>query len=305
MAWNTSALERFRGRTAVVTGANSGIGLHTAAALAAAGANVTMACRNLAKANSAAEVIRRAHPGAKLEVSELDLASLASVAKFSSAWHGPLDLLVNNAGVMWPQTWMATQDGFELQFGTNHLGHFALTGGLLPALLAADEPRVVTVSSIAHNSGGRDLLNGNPNDERYRRQHAYGNSKLANLLFAIELQRRSNEHGANLTSMAAHPGLSDTNLALSEQGLGRWKVLRLPTSVFMKVFAQSAEAGAQPTLFAAAEGDAGRYYGPIHAAEVFGPPGPARIRGLALDEQLASSLWDVSEAWTGVTFDWL
>lgn len=305
MTWNTAALDRFRGKSAVVTGANSGIGLETADALAAHGARVTLACRNLDKAKAAADLIRSRRPDARLELVQLDLASLASVARFASDWDGPLDLLVNNAGVMWPQSWTPTEDGFELQFGTNHLGHFALTGRLLPALLAAAEPRVVTVSSIAHNTAGRDVVEGNPQERRYRRQYAYGNSKLANLLFALELQRRSNDHtGGRLVSMAAHPGFSGTNLALSEEGLGRWKVLRPVTSIFLKVFAQSPQAGAQPTLYAAALGDAGGYYGPQHAAEVFGPPGPARLSGLAKDTELAARLWTVSESLTGVPFAW-
>src|SRR5665647_3232271 len=206
MTWTPNDLPDLTGTTAVVTGANSGIGLETARTLAAHGASVTLACRNVAKGEHAAELIRSGRrgvegrsgvdrrsggvPAVDVRVAELDLSSLASVRRFAEAWQGPLNLLVNSAGVMAPRKWVATTDGFELQFGTNHLGHFALTGLLLTALKAGSLPRVVTVASIAHHRGSADLLDGNP-AQTYQPERAYGNSKLANLLFGAELQRRA------------------------------------------------------------------------------------------------------------------
>ena len=185
MSWKPADLPDLTGRTAVVTGANSGIGAPTARELAAHGATVVLACRNVESGRAVAQAL-----AGSPRVVHLDLASLASVRAFAEAWEGPLDLLVNNAGVMTPPRYRETEDGFELQFGTNHLGHFALTARLLPALLDAPAPRVVTVSSIAHHRGDEGVLQGNP-EASYRPQRAYGNSKLANLLFARELQRRA------------------------------------------------------------------------------------------------------------------
>lgn len=304
MSWDHSALDRFAGKTVIVTGANSGIGQRTAELLAAHGAKVTMACRNLDKAEQAATAIRVHHPEADLDIRHIDLSSLDSVEQFASEWTGPIDLLVNNAGVMWPQSWTPTADGFELQFGTNHLGHFALTGRLLPSLLEAPEPRVVTVSSLAHNTGGRDVIAGNPHVGHFRRQKTYGNSKLANLMFAIELQRLAVKHGTALTSVAAHPGFSATNLVTSDEGLGSIRILRPVLGLGVKIFAQSSDAGAEPTLYAAALGEAGGYYGPGYPGEVIGPPAVARVRGLAKDPLLAARLWEASEDWTGVRFAW-
>ena len=192
------------GTRAVVTGANSGIGFHTAKALADRGAEVVLACRNTDSGREAASKLP-----SKPKVEELDLASQESIKDFVSRFEGPLDLLVNNAGVMTPPKYRETEEGHELQFGTNHLGHFALTGLLLPALLAAPSSRVVTVASIAHHRGDESVLEGNP-ETSYSPQKTYGNSKLANLLFARELQRRATEAGVALTSTAAHPGVSAT-----------------------------------------------------------------------------------------------
>jgi NAD(P)-dependent dehydrogenase (short-subunit alcohol dehydrogenase family) len=215
--WSPADMPSLLGSTAVVPGGNSGIGYHTALELARHGATVTLAVRTPEKGEAAAVRIRESAAEARVQVARLDLSSLDSVREFAEAWQGPLGLLVNNAGLMSPPRHQQTQDGFELQFGTNHLGHFALTGRLLPALLAAPSPRVVTVSSIAHRNGGPALLDGNP-AERYSPSTTYGNSKLANLLFAFELQRRASRAGAALTSTAAHPGVSATNLFASEQG---------------------------------------------------------------------------------------
>ena len=197
------------GTTAVVTGANSGIGWNTALELARHGAEVTMAVRNTDKGDAAAAALRESWPQAHVRVARLDLGSLTSVREFAESWAGPLGLLVNNAGLMMPRTRQQTQDGFELQLGTNHLGHFALTGLLLPALLAAPSPRVVTVSSVARHWATPDILSASQ-AAPYNARATYGASKLANLLFTSELQRRADRHGGLLTSTAAHPGSSAT-----------------------------------------------------------------------------------------------
>ena len=291
------------GTTAVVTGANSGIGWHTALELARHGATVTLAVRTPAKGEAAAARIREAAPGSDVRVAELDLGSLASVRAFADRWDGPLGLLVNNAGLMAPPRYRETSDGFELQLGTNHLGHFALTGRLLPALLAAPAPRVVTVSSIAHHQGSAAVLDGNPR-EGYRPSESYGNSKLANLLFALELQRRATLAGAPLTSTAAHPGVSSTNLVTSEQGLGSIPGVKIVAPLFLRLVFQSPKAGAEPTLYAATRAEPGSYTGPQGLRESRGHVGPARLSSEARDEVLARKLWDLSEDWTGVRYAW-
>ena len=301
--WTPDEMRSLTGTTAVVTGANSGIGWHTALELARHAASVTLAVRTPAKGEAAAARIRHQVPGADVHVRELDLGSLDSVRAFAEAWQGPLGLLVNNAGLMSPPRYQQTRDGFELQFGTNHLGHFALTGRLLPALLAAPAPRVVTVSSIAHHQGQADVLDGNP-AERYSPSATYGNSKLANLLFALELQRRASLAGAPLTSTAAHPGVSHTGLVTSEQGMGSIPGVKQLAPLVLRVVLQSARAGAEPTLYAATEADPGSYTGPQGLRETRGRVGPARLSRLAQDELLAGKLWAASEDLTGVRYDW-
>ena len=313
MTWTSNDLPDLTGTTAVVTGANSGIGLETAKSLAAHGASVTLACRNVSKGEQAAELIRGGRggvdgrrggvPGVDVRVAELDLSSLASVRRFADAWQGPLNLLVNNAGVMAPRKWVATADGFELQFGTNHLGHFVLTGLLLTALKAGSTSRVVTVASIAHHRGRADLLDGNP-AQSYQPERAYGNSKLANLLFGAELQRRAAAHGWAMTSTMAHPGVSATGLATSPQGMGANPVVRLAAPWVMRVIFQSAAAGANPSLYAASAATPGSYTGPTWLREIRGPVGPARLSALAKDPELAAQLWQVSEDLTGVEYRW-
>jgi NAD(P)-dependent dehydrogenase (short-subunit alcohol dehydrogenase family) len=299
-------------KVAVVTGANSGIGFETARALVRHGAAVTLACRSLPAAERAAERIRSSHNGVdirgvdrvdRVRVAELDLSSLSSVRRFADAWEGPLDLLVNNAGVMSPRTWQGTLDGFELQFGTNHLGHFALTGRLLSALQAGASPRVVTVSSLAHHGGLADVLRGNP-PQGYRPEQAYGNSKLANMLFGAELQRRAAAHGSALTSTMAHPGISATGLVTDRQGMGANPLVRVAVPWVMRVVLQSAAAGAKPILYAAAAAEPGSYTGPSRLRESRGPAGPARLSTLAQDPALASWLWQLSQDLTGVEFRW-
>jgi len=300
--WTPASIPDLSGRTAVVTGSNGGIGFHTALELARHGAAVTLACRNLDSAAEAARRIRE-ETGSEPSTARLDLSSLASVQEFAEAWQGPLDLVVNNAGVMTPPRYRETQDGFELQWGTNHLGHFALVGRLLPALLEAPAARVVAVSSVAHHAGADDLLDGNPK-ERYSPQRAYGNSKLANILFADELQRQAAEHGASLTAAAAHPGVSHTNLVTSPDGLGAIPGVKYVAPLFLKVLLQSAAKGAWGPLYAATAAEPGSYTGPQRVREQRGPVGPARRQRLARDPELAKRLWALSEEKTGVSYRW-
>jgi NAD(P)-dependent dehydrogenase (short-subunit alcohol dehydrogenase family) len=285
------------GTVAIVTGANSGVGFHAAKQLAAHGARVVLACRNVDAAEEAASRIT-----GETHVEELDLASQDSVRAFGARWQGPLDLLVNNAGVMRPPSYRETVDGHELMFGTNHLGHFALTGRLLPALQAAPRPRVVTVASIAHHGGDDRVLAANPR-EGYRPEPYYGNSKLANLLFFRELHRRTTESGSTLVSTAAHPGVSATNLVGSPDGMGaNWLMRHVVGPYVLPLIFQSAAAGADPTLYAATLAEPGTYTGPQRFGESRGPIGPARLSSHAVDDELARKLWTLSEEKTGVTF---
>ena len=294
MSWKPTDLPDLTGRTAVVTGANSGIGLHTARELAAHGASVVLACRNVdAGAEAAAQMT------GTTRVERLDLSSLASVADFAARWEGPLDLLVNNAGVMRPPHYRETGDGNELQFGTNHLGHFALTGRLLPALLAAAAARVVTVSSIAAHAGTESVVEGNP-EAAYDPIPTYGNTKLANLLFAFELHRRS--AGTTLTSVAAHPGVAATGLVAAPDGMGANPLFRPVGKYLLPLFFASARSAANPSLYAAVAAEPGSYTGPTRFSEWRGPVGPAKAPRLARDEALAARLWDVSVEKTGVAF---
>ncbi len=285
------------GRRAVVTGANNGIGFRTALALAEHGAAVVLACRNTEAAEAAA--VRM--PG-DTRVERLDLASMDSVRSFAEQYDGPLDLLVNNAGVMRPPHYRETRDGFELQFGTNHLGHFALTGLLLPALLAADRPRVVVVASIAHHGGDESVLEGNPATS-YRPEKAYSNSKLANLLFFHELDRRAHEAGSRLVVTAAHPGVSATNLVSSPDGMGANAAIRAVGRYVLPVFFQSPTAGANPSLWAATYAEPGSYVGPQRFGEARGRLGAAKLSQHARNDDLARALWTRSEELTGVGYD--
>jgi NAD(P)-dependent dehydrogenase (short-subunit alcohol dehydrogenase family) len=302
MTWKRDLLPSYAGRTVIVTGGNSGIGLHAATQLARKGAAVTLACRNTAAGEQAVQSIREAG-GDDVRVARLDLASQASVHAFAADWDDPVDLLVNNAGVMTPPRYRQTADGHELQFGTNHLGHFTLTGLLLPYLHKAEAPRVVTVSSLAHFRGRPDVLEANPR-KGYQPEHAYANSKLANILFAFELQRRAAKHGSALVSNAAHPGVAATNLVASEQGLGSIPGIKQLAPFFMPVLFQSARAGADPVLYAAAEAGPASYSGPQKLRESRGPAGPARLSRHARDEALAGKLWALSEQLTDVEYSW-
>ena len=301
MRWTAEQLPDLSGRAAVVTGANSGIGWHVAIELARHGVHVVLACRDVERGKQAADRIRSRVPAADVEVAELNLASMESVRAFGSGWTVPLDLLINNAGVMAPPKRGRTQDGYELQFGTNHLGHFVLTGLLLPALLAGTGPRVVTVASIAHKSGTPAVLGAN-GDEPYLPHRAYANSKLANLLFAVELQRIAAARGLQVSSVAAHPGLAATGLMSDPEGAGATWVGRSVAPTLAKVFAQPASTGARAVLYAATLAAPGSYTGPQRMRETRGELGPARLSACACDESLARHLWLTSEAMTGFPY---
>jgi NAD(P)-dependent dehydrogenase (short-subunit alcohol dehydrogenase family) len=287
--WNLTDMPDLTGRTAVVTGANSGIGRAAARALAGAGAHVVLAVRDTDKGRAAAATM----PG-DTEVRGLDLASLASVREFAAAWDGELDLLINNAGVMVPPL-TRTADGFELQFGTNHLGHFALTNLLLEHIGG----RVVTVSSTGHRMGAIDFDDLNWERKPYRRWRAYGQSKLANLLFTTELQRRLTAAGSGVLATAAHPGYAATNLQFHS---GR-RLQDLGSVVLNRLFGQDEDGGALPTLYAAtADVPGDSFAGPGGFMEQRGAPKLVGRSDAAKDAAVARRLWDVSEELTGVRF---
>jgi NAD(P)-dependent dehydrogenase (short-subunit alcohol dehydrogenase family) len=298
--WTAADIPDQRGRVAVVTGANSGLGLATARELARAGARVVLATRSTQKGEDAASRIASTVPGAELDPAVLDLADLDSVRAFAAAAPARVDLLINNAGVMAAPR-RVTKQGFESQLATNHLGHFALTGLLLGRLLSAPAPRVVTVSSTLHRRGTMnfDDLQG---ERKYSPWGAYGQSKLANLMFCFELQRRATEAGTALLSMAAHPGYAATNLQFAatdrfyEKAIG-W--------IGNRVFAQSADMGALPTLYAATVPDlpGGTFVGPGGRSEQRGYPKVVTAAGKAYDEQAWRRLWDISEELTGVQYE--
>jgi len=299
--WTVNDIPPQTGRLAIVTGATGGLGFETALGLAQAGAEVVLAGRNPEKGRIAVESIMRSLPSAKAAFEMLDLASLMSVRAFAEqmiARGKPLDLLINNAGVMDLPTRGLTEDGFEIQFGTNHLSHFALTGWLLPLLRSARSARVVNVSSLAHRGGEIDFDNLQA-ERSYRSWSAYQQSKLANLLFTFELQRRSDTHGWGLMSNAAHPGYARTDLIANGPGT---KGVRGMLSKILRPLSHSAADGALPTLFAATSVEAERmgYYGPKGFYELKGPVAPAYVAPQARDETSARKLWEVSEKLTGV-----
>jgi NAD(P)-dependent dehydrogenase (short-subunit alcohol dehydrogenase family) len=298
------------GKLAVITGANSGTGKEAARRLAAAGATVVLAVRSPEKGEAAAAEIR-ANLGTRqsepqLEVRRIDLADLASVAAFADGMIAdgrPVDMLLNNAGVMTPPHRHTTADDFELQFGSNHLGHFALTERLLPLLLAAPAPRVTTMSSTASYMGRITFDDLTWQQRRYRPMRAYGQSKLANLLMAFELARIATRRGWNLTSNAAHPGFTRTNLQTSGPMLGRAKPPRFNPIDLPFLPSQEVQTGAEPMLYAATHPDAGSgtYYGPSGPLELVGPTKPARVPRRARDGATARRLWTTSEQLTGTS----
>ena len=296
-AWTFDDIPNQTGRTAIVTGANSGIGLETARMLALRGADVVLACRNPDKGKAALDRILAEKPKGTATLEALDLADLDSVAAFSdrfAATHDKLDLLVNNAGVMMPPL-SRTKQGFELQLGTNHLGHAALTARLAPLVLRTPGARFVIVSSGAHRQGRIDFDDLNWSTRSYSPMPAYAQSKLANLLFALELQRRIAATGSDVRVTAAHPGWTSTDLQRTA-GLFRF---------FNPVFAMKPADGALPTLRAATDPDAGpgSYWGPARFFEMSGPPVRARIDDRAQDEKVAARLWDETEKLIGLRFD--
>jgi NAD(P)-dependent dehydrogenase (short-subunit alcohol dehydrogenase family) len=293
--WTENNIPDQTGRVAIVTGANSGIGWDTARALAQKGATVIMACRSMPKANASAEQIKALKPAGKVVVMPLDLGDLDSVRKFAAEFganYDRLDLLINNAGVMAPPYGKTTQ-GYEQQFGINHLGHFALTGLLLDLLNRTPGARIVTVSSGAHQIGdiNFDDLNW---ERRYPAMRAYGQSKLANLLFTYELQRRLTAGGQQTLAVAAHPGWTATNL---QQHAGAFQLLN-------PILAQTTDMGALPTLYAAIAPDVrgGEYFGPGGLWEMRGYPKKVASNARSQDEALAHRLWKVSEELTQVTY---
>jgi NAD(P)-dependent dehydrogenase (short-subunit alcohol dehydrogenase family) len=293
--WTTEQMPDQSGKIVIVTGANSGIGYEAASALALKGAAVMMACRSLEKGETAAAQIRSQEPKGEITLKQLDLADLSSVRRFAEAFlaeYQQLDILINNAGVM-ATPYRKTADGFEMQFGTNHLGHFLLTGLLIDLLRKTPKSRVVTVSSYAHLLGkiNFDDLN---SEKGYQKWLAYGQSKLANLLFAYELQRRSAKNGKHPISIAVHPGYAATNLQNTSS-------LFSFTNSFM---AQSQEMGALPTLYAATspEMQGGEYIGPDGFLAQRGYPHKARSSGRSYDLETARRLWEVSEELTGIRF---
>jgi NAD(P)-dependent dehydrogenase (short-subunit alcohol dehydrogenase family) len=287
--FSASSIPDMTGKTVIVTGANSGIGRAAATALADHGARVVLAVRNTDKGDAAASQM----PGTT-EVRRLDLASLASVKEFGAGWDGPIDILINNAGIMIPPL-SQTADGFEMQFGTNHLGHFALTNLLLPDITG----RVVTVSSGAHRAGKIDFDDLNWERKSYRAWRAYGQSKLANLLFTAELQRRLIDAGSDVEANAAHPGYAATNLQF-HSGSRFYDVI---SRIGNRVIAQDDKGGALPTLYAAVTDIPGNSYaGPSGFMEGRGAPKLVGRSGAATDMDVARRLWDVSEQLTGVSF---
>jgi NAD(P)-dependent dehydrogenase (short-subunit alcohol dehydrogenase family) len=309
--WSIDDIAPQNGRRVIITGANSGIGYHTAAVLARKGAEVVFACRDEQRGADALARLQRALPDARLQLHRLDLASLASVRTFCElelAHWRPLDILINNAGVMAPRQRLETADGFELQFGTNVLGHFALTALLLPLLdmaadASAERPRVVTIASIAHKTGRLDF-----DDLQSTRQYgpmaAYKQSKLANLMFALELARRLRAARSRVMSVAAHPGVANTNLFRADH----FPVSRMVQSalgVAIDTLFNSDQAGALPTLYAATAAKVvdGGYYGPLGLFETRGNVvGLANVASHARNETDARRLWQACESLTGIAF---
>ena len=306
MKWTREEMPSLEGQTWVVTGANSGLGLETAKALAAKGALVVMACRDPKRAEAAADEVRRVAPNARLELETLDLASLKSIEDFAAKMakaYPVLDGLINNAGIMAiPRR--TTADGFEMQLGTNHLGHYALSMRLLPLLEAAKAPRLISVASTAHKFGTMnfdDLMG----EKSYKPWAAYGQSKLANLLFIYELNRKLAAAGKKTVAAAAHPGYAATNLqGVGSKMDGGSKLEGWFMDLGNAIMAQPAHMGALPTLYAATVSDVkgGEYFGPGGFMEMGGYPRRCDSNAKSKDVESAKKLWEVSEQLTGVRF---
>src|SRR5271169_2526798 len=304
-SWTADDIPDLSGKTIVVTGGNSGIGYEAAMEFARKRAEVILACRDLGKARTAAAQISASSPGAKVGVMELDLSNLASVHGFSDAFHlehPALHVLCNNAGVM-AIPYRQTADGFEMQFGTNHLGHFALTGLLLDRLLATEGARVVNVASGAHRMG-KIRFDDLQWHSGYRKWMAYGQSKLANLLFTLELQRKADAAGKKLLAVACHPGYAATNLQAVGPKMSGSSVMEYLSEAGNRLLAQSAAMGALPTEYAAVASDVrgGDYIGPDGMGELWGNPTKVGRSAAAQDNAAASRLWEVSEQLTNVHY---
>jgi len=294
--WDSNDIPDQKGKVAIVTGSSSGIGYETARVLAEKNAAVIIAVRNLRKGNAALEKIKGQHSDANVKVMELDLANLESVRRFADKFKNGcdrLDLLINNAGVMIPP-YSKTADGFELQFGTNHLGHFALTGLLIDLVNTTPDSRIVNVSSSAHHYGNLDLDDLNWEKRPYKKMRAYGDSKIANLYFTYELQDKLEKAGMTTLVAAAHPGWTATELQ-RHSGL---------VSFLNPFFAQGIDMGALPMLYAAVAPDvkSGDYYGPSGWREMKGYPKKVESKELSHNKEIAKRLWEISEEWTGVKF---
>jgi NAD(P)-dependent dehydrogenase (short-subunit alcohol dehydrogenase family) len=304
--WSTDDIGDLTGKVALVTGANSGIGYETAALLAEHGAHVVLACRNPEKVRQAYDTLENDLDRSSLEILPLDLSDLVSVRAAADRFvseHARLDLLINNAGVM-GTPYRQTADGFELQMATNHLGHFALTGLLLERLLTSERSRVVTVSSQMHRIGHINLADVAGSTAVSNTWLSYGASKLANLLFTAELDRRLRALGAPTMAVAAHPGWTRSNLAGTGASVGDKKLRGAFGRFAGRTFGQATRTGALPTLYAATERDVvgGTFVGPSHAFQLFGPPKVVRPNRAARNRDVAAQLWAASEELTGVTY---
>lgn len=302
--WKVAQIPVRNNGLALITGSTEGIGYEDALALSTAGWSVIMMGRNAQKGAESIAKIQSSNPKAKISFEKIDLADLSSIKTFASGMFlrgDAIDLLINNAGVMTPPKRLETADGFELQFGTNHIGHFALTAQLLPLLRRSKSARVVTVSSVANRQG---MINFDDLQSRsaYDPGKAYSQSKLANLMFALELQRQSEKHGWGITSIAAHPGVSRTNLLIN--GAGRWSVPGMMRTLLPFLFQPTAQ-GALPTLYAATspEAQGGLYYGPNKMMETRGYPAIAKIPAQAEDKNIAAKLWEISRELAKVDFN--
>jgi NAD(P)-dependent dehydrogenase (short-subunit alcohol dehydrogenase family) len=306
MTWTAKDIPDLSGKTAIVTGGNSGIGYEAALQLAGKGATTVLACRDAAKAREAAVRVKATVPQAAVEFMSLDLASLVSIRAFAALFlekHDAVHILCNNAGVM-ALPYRKTVDGFEMQFGTNHLGHFALTGLLLERLLATGGARVVNVSSTAHRWGWMSFDDLN-SERHYAKWRAYGQSKLANLLFTYELQRRLEAAGAAAISVACHPGYAATNLQAAGPRMEGSSFMESITNLGNRLLAQDAAMGALPTLYAATAPDVrgGDYIGPDGLFENSGYPKKTTSNSRSHDRASAARLWKVSEELTGVRYE--
>jgi NAD(P)-dependent dehydrogenase (short-subunit alcohol dehydrogenase family) len=302
-AWTAEDIPSQSGQVAIVTGASSGIGAAAAEDLAAKGAEVVLAVRNQARGDIVRARILGKHPGANVSISLLDLADIASIRAFAErtkATQPKIDILLNNAGLGMQAARAVTKDGFERQLGTNHLGHFALTGLLVPALLRAPAPRVVTIASIAHKRGQIDFAN-LQGERAYAGMKIYAQSKLANLMFALELDARARAASSKLASLGAHPGIAATGFLAA---IGQPAYLEAVGNLVLKLFGQDSSHGALPGLYAATMPDArgGQYWGPDGFAELRGAPALAKIAPQAKNIETRQRLWTISEELTGVSF---